>query len=182
MLCRCKKCLEKIDGTLSDVYSHLMSKHDLYVYTIHDAEQYICFQWNDDAVTYNILIPEKIKDLVKEQQYQKFFGGNYKCPCCRKNVSGGFEFMFNGKSKFLICNNCVHSEIGVMIGDVVIVEDSCSAMTKSIKIQQESVSKDIIVATPESPMGKGMLGRKTGDTIEIETPRRKLRLRIISIR
>lgn len=182
MLCRCKKCLEKIDGTLSNVYSHLKVKHDLYVCTIHDAEQHICFPWNDDAAAYDILIPERIKDLARKLQYQKFFGGSYKCPCCHKKVSDGFEFILNEKTKYLVCSDCIHLEIGVLVGDVVTVEDFYNGTTNSINIQQKTNSKNTLTATPNSPIGKGIIGKKIGETVEIETPQRKFRLRIISIR
>lgn len=183
MLCRCRKCSEQIKGTLSSVYFHLEVKHHLYVDTIHDAEQYMCFPWSADAITNDILIPENIKELVRRLQYRKFFGGDYTCPCCHKKVSGGFEFLLHGKPRYLVCNDCVHLEIGVMVGDIVEVEDICNGITMSIRIQQKAVRirKGILIATPNSPFGKGLIGKKIADTVEFETPRRKLRLHITSI-
>lgn len=181
MLCKCRECLEQINGKLTSVYNHLITKHGVRVDTIHDAERYVCFPWNDDAAINGVLVPENIKGLARKLQHRKFFGGNHECPCCHKVVSGGFEFLSNGRPKCLVCNDCVHLEIGVMVGDVVDVEDVCNGKTMSVSIQQGIVGNRLFAATPNSPFGKGLLGKKIGETTEIETPRKKVRLRITSI-
>lgn len=70
----------------------------------------------------------------------------------------------------------------MLVGDVVTVEDFYNGTTRSINIQQKTNSKNTLTATPNSPIGKGIIGKKIGETVEIETPQRKFRLRIISIR
>lgn len=182
MLCRCRECLKQIEGNLTNIYSHLEDKHRVYVDTIHDAEKFVCFPWSDDAIVNGILVPENIKRLAKKLQYIKFFGGNYECLCCHKSMSEGFEFLYKGKPQYLVCNDCIHLEIGVMIGDIVEVEEVCNGKTMSISIQKGMAENGCLTVTQDSPFGKGLLGKKIGDMVEIETPRRKLQLHIISIR
>jgi len=56
---------------------------------------------------------------------------------------------------------------------------------KKIKyyIQHDSLDnkKDFVIITPLSPVGQGLMGKKTGDEIEIVIPRGNLKLKVINI-
>jgi transcription elongation factor GreB len=40
---------------------------------------------------------------------------------------------------------------------------------------------DAIMVTPDSPVGRGLMGKRTQDEVEVETPVGKQRYRILSI-
>lgn len=41
---------------------------------------------------------------------------------------------------------------------------------KIVELRENQTLKKIIIATPQSPIGKAMIGREEGDTVEINTP------------
>jgi transcription elongation factor GreA len=62
----------------------------------------------------------------------------------------------------------------VGVGSTVVVEDE---QGEKLEVQISSVGG----VSPDSPLGKALLGRKAGDEVEVQAPKRTWRARIISI-
>ena len=70
-----------------------------------------------------------------------------------------------------------------MIGDTIDVKDLGRNMNISIRIQQDVKAIDgLWIVTPSSPFGKSLLYKKIGDIVEVNAPKTKMKLQIISIR
>ncbi|GEM_PF-6179997 len=183
MICRCRVCKKQIVGKLSNVYKHLSECHHIDVDTIHAAEKHICFHWNTDAPKNGIIIPDNLQELVKKHQYRKFFSGTVECKVCHKNTDRGAEFVLAERTIFNLCCDCFRTKIGAMIGDTIDVKDLGRNMNISIRIQQDVKAIDgLWIVTPSSPFGKSLLYKKIGDIVEVNAPKTKMKLQIISIR
>jgi transcription elongation factor GreA len=62
----------------------------------------------------------------------------------------------------------------VGIGSTVVVEDD---LGEQLEVQISSVGG----VSPDSPLGSALLGRKVGDEVEVQAPKRSWRARILSI-
>lgn len=64
---------------------------------------------------------------------------------------------------------------------------SCLDLSANKKIKYyiqhnlSDIKKDAVIITPFSPVGKSLMGKKTGDKVEVIIPRGNLKLKIISI-
>ena len=183
MICRCRICKKQIVGKLSNVYKHLREYHHIDVDTIYAAEEHICFHWNTDAPKNGIIIPDNIQELVARHQYRKFFSGTVECQVCHKKTDRGAEIMLAERMFFYVCCDCLRTNIGAMIGDTIDVKDLERDINISIRIQQNVKAIDgLWIATPSSPFGKSLLYKNIGDIVEVNTPKTKMKLQIVSIR
>ena len=62
----------------------------------------------------------------------------------------------------------------VVVGSTVVVEDE---QGEKLEIQISSVGG----VSPDSPLGKALLGRKAGDEVDVQAPKRSWRAKILSI-
>ncbi len=68
----------------------------------------------------------------------------------------------------------------VSIGSTINVEKSGKIFKYTIVGSKEAKPEENLISN-ESPLGKAFLGRKIGESVEIETPKGKVRYKIISI-
>ena len=62
----------------------------------------------------------------------------------------------------------------VVVGSTVVVKDE---QGEKLEIQISSVGG----VSPDSPLGKALLGRKEGDEVDVQAPKRSWRAKILSI-
>ncbi len=71
----------------------------------------------------------------------------------------------------------------VAIGAFLKVEDVDSRKEEEFLLVGEGeVRRDVDTVSVTSPLGQAFIGKKTGDTVEVEAPRGKLRFRILEFR